>query len=129
LRLIFAALVKSKKLILKNLKHFILDECDKMLAELDMRRDVQVRDQNKDPKLFESILYMRKNPKKNMVYGNPMPELIITSPYVHSRVDSNTFCYPLSESTVTICKRRLYPPARDFRFGGLSLCLRIKIQM
>jgi superfamily II DNA/RNA helicase len=42
LRLIFAALVKSKKLNLKNLKHFILDECDKMLAELDMRRDVQV---------------------------------------------------------------------------------------
>ncbi len=36
-----AALVKAKKLPLKNLKHFILDECDKMLAELDMRRDVQ----------------------------------------------------------------------------------------
>ena len=38
----FAALVRSKKLDLKNLKHFVLDECDKMLAELDMRRDVQV---------------------------------------------------------------------------------------
>jgi len=35
------ALVKSKKLNLKNLKHFVLDECDKMLAQLDMRRDVQ----------------------------------------------------------------------------------------
>lgn len=35
------ALVKSKKLNLKHLKHFILDECDRMLAELDMRRDVQ----------------------------------------------------------------------------------------
>merc|ERR1711942_498023 len=35
------ALVKSKKLQLKNLKHFILDECDKMLEQLDMRRDVQ----------------------------------------------------------------------------------------
>ncbi|XP_050312969.1 ATP-dependent RNA helicase WM6 [Anthonomus grandis grandis] len=35
------ALVKSKKLNLKNLKHFILDECDKMLELLDMRRDVQ----------------------------------------------------------------------------------------
>ncbi|XP_023021710.2 ATP-dependent RNA helicase WM6-like [Leptinotarsa decemlineata] len=35
------ALVKSKKLVLKNLKHFILDECDKMLELLDMRRDVQ----------------------------------------------------------------------------------------
>jgi len=35
------ALVKSKKLNLKNLKHFILDECDQMLEQLDMRRDVQ----------------------------------------------------------------------------------------
>merc|ERR1711915_278537 len=35
------ALVKNKKLNLKNLKHFILDECDKMLDQLDMRKDVQ----------------------------------------------------------------------------------------
>jgi len=35
------ALVRSKKLNLKNLKHFILDECDKMLEALDMRKDVQ----------------------------------------------------------------------------------------
>ena len=35
------ALVRSKKLVLKHLKHFILDECDRMLSELDMRRDVQ----------------------------------------------------------------------------------------
>lgn len=35
------ALVKNKKLNLKNLKHFVLDECDKMLTQLDMRRDVQ----------------------------------------------------------------------------------------
>ncbi|KAK6632488.1 ATP-dependent RNA helicase WM6 [Polyplax serrata] len=35
------ALVRNKKLNLKYLKHFILDECDKMLEQLDMRRDVQ----------------------------------------------------------------------------------------
>jgi len=35
------ALVRSKKLNLRNLKHFVLDECDKMLEALDMRRDVQ----------------------------------------------------------------------------------------
>lgn len=35
------ALDRSKKLSLKNIKHFILDECDKMLEQLDMRRDVQ----------------------------------------------------------------------------------------
>lgn len=35
------ALVNTKKLSLKNVKHFVLDECDKMLDQLDMRRDVQ----------------------------------------------------------------------------------------
>ncbi|XP_077506166.1 ATP-dependent RNA helicase 25E isoform X1 [Amblyomma americanum] len=35
------ALVRSRKLQLKHIKHFVLDECDKMLEQLDMRRDVQ----------------------------------------------------------------------------------------
>merc|ERR1711979_73851 len=35
------ALAKAKTLSLKNVKHFILDECDKMLEQLDMRSDVQ----------------------------------------------------------------------------------------
>jgi len=35
------ALVRTKKLPIKSLKHFVLDECDKMLEQLDMRRDVQ----------------------------------------------------------------------------------------
>jgi|ERR1711939_385007 len=34
-------LIRSKALNLKNIKHFVLDECDKMLDALDMRRDVQ----------------------------------------------------------------------------------------
>lgn len=34
-------LIRSKSLNLKNIKHFVLDECDKMLDALDMRRDVQ----------------------------------------------------------------------------------------
>ncbi len=50
---------------------------------------------------------MRPNPKKNMVYGTPMPELTITSPYVHSRVDSNTFTManPMPESTFSPSQR------------------------
>jgi len=35
------ALVKGREMNLKKIKHFILDECDKMLEQLDMRRDVQ----------------------------------------------------------------------------------------
>lgn len=38
---ILALTKNSKTLVLKHVKHFILDECDKMLNELDMRRDVQ----------------------------------------------------------------------------------------
>eukprot|EP00698_Gefionella_okellyi_P009816 TRINITY_DN2517_c0_g1_i2.p1 TRINITY_DN2517_c0_g1~~TRINITY_DN2517_c0_g1_i2.p1 ORF type:complete len:345 (+),score=87.66 TRINITY_DN2517_c0_g1_i2:322-1356(+) len=34
-------LAKEKNLNLKNVKHFILDECDKMLEGLDMRKDIQ----------------------------------------------------------------------------------------
>ena len=30
------ALIRNKKLHLKNLKHFVLDECDKMLEQLGM---------------------------------------------------------------------------------------------
>ena len=35
------ALVRTKKLLLNNLKHFVLDECDKMLEVTEMRHDVQ----------------------------------------------------------------------------------------
>jgi superfamily II DNA/RNA helicase len=35
------ALTREKHLSLKHVKFFILDECDKMIGELDMRRDVQ----------------------------------------------------------------------------------------
>jgi len=34
-------LVREKELKTASIKHFILDECDKMLEQLDMRRDVQ----------------------------------------------------------------------------------------
>jgi superfamily II DNA/RNA helicase len=34
------ALVKAKHLDTGNLKHFVLDECDKMLEAVDMRKDV-----------------------------------------------------------------------------------------
>ncbi|XP_059516718.1 ATP-dependent RNA helicase DDX39A-like [Myotis daubentonii] len=35
------ALVRNSSLNLRHVKHFVLDECDKMLEQLDMRRDVQ----------------------------------------------------------------------------------------
>ena len=35
------ALVRDKALSLGQVKHFVLDECDKVLSQLDMRKDVQ----------------------------------------------------------------------------------------
>jgi ATP-dependent RNA helicase UAP56/SUB2 len=43
-----------------NLKHFILDECDKMLSELDMRQDVQ------------AIFKMTPHNKQVMMYSATM---------------------------------------------------------
>ncbi len=44
---------------------------------------------------------------------DPMPELTITSPDVHSRADSNTFTMglgnPMPESTLPLYQSRLYP--------------------
>jgi hypothetical protein len=51
-----------------------------------------------------------------MEYGTlySMPELTITSPYVH--FDSNTFTMgnPIPESTLTLGQSGLYVPVRDF---------------
>ncbi len=57
--------------------------------------------------------------KEKHVVLDPMPEPTITSPYVHSIVDSNTFIMgnPMPDSTLILCQSRLYPPVRDFGFG------------
>jgi hypothetical protein len=57
--------------------------------------------------------------KENHWVWDPMPELTITSPYVYFRVDFNLFTMgnPMSESTLTLCQSRLYPPVRDYGFG------------
>jgi hypothetical protein len=56
------------------------------------------------------------NPVAESKEWDRMPELTITSPYVNSRVDSNTFTKgnPMPESTLTQCQSRLCPPVKDF---------------
>jgi hypothetical protein len=58
----------------------------------------------------------RPNPKKNIVYGTPMPELTITSPYFHSRVDSSLFTRTLGIGGNPMTESRLFPLyiVRDF---------------
>jgi len=82
--------------------------------------------------LLQAGILRRPYPKKNIVYGwDPMPEMTINSPFVHSRVDPNTFTMgnpmpestitPMPESTLSLFQSWLYPPVRDYEFGLCTL--------
>ncbi|KAJ7888150.1 P-loop containing nucleoside triphosphate hydrolase protein [Mycena olivaceomarginata] len=70
------ALARDKVLDAKNVKHFVLDECDKMLEQLDMRRDVQeifrATPHHKQVMMFSTTLAkeIRETSKKFM--ANPL---------------------------------------------------------
>ncbi len=65
------------------------------------------------------FLQVEAESKEKHGVWDPMPDLTITSPYVHSSVDSNTFNMgnPMPELTLTLRQSQLYPPVRDFGFG------------
>jgi hypothetical protein len=67
---------------------------------------------NSDERTQQAATISEAESKEKYGVWDPMPELTIDSPYVHSRVDSNTFTMsnPMPEST-------FYPPVRDFGFG------------
>jgi hypothetical protein len=52
------------------------------------------------------VLIAKAESKEKHGAWSPTPELTITSPYVHSRVDSSTFPMgnPIPESTLTLCQ-------------------------
>jgi hypothetical protein len=58
---------------------------------------------------------------------DPMPELTIASPYVHSRVDSNTFIMgnPMPESTLKVHKIEIFF-GFDFEICIISLLVMSK---
>ena len=70
------ALGKSKQLNLKNVKHFVLDECDKMLDTVDMRRDVQdifrLTPHDKQVMMFSATLSKEIRPICQKFMQNPM---------------------------------------------------------
>ncbi len=72
----------------------------------------QPRDSH-DPSIIPMLLTSEAESKDKHGVWDSMPELIITSPYVHSRIDSNTFTVPWA----TLCQSRLYCRVRDFGFG------------
>jgi ATP-dependent RNA helicase UAP56/SUB2 len=80
-------LVEEKALDLKNIKYFILDECDKMLDSLDMRRDVQ--------KIFK----MTPHQKQVMMFSATLSEQIrpVCKKFMHNVINISSlhffFCF------------------------------------
>ncbi|KAL3655481.1 DEAD-box ATP-dependent RNA helicase 15 [Castilleja foliolosa] len=70
------ALAREKDLGLKNVRHFILDECDKMLESLDMRRDVQeifkMTPHDKQVMMFSATLSKEIRPVCKKFMQDPM---------------------------------------------------------
>ncbi|KAF1898609.1 hypothetical protein Lal_00023613 [Lupinus albus] len=70
------ALARDKDLGLKNVRHFILDECDKMLESLDMRRDVQeifkLTPHDKQVMMFSATLSKEIRPVCKKFMQDPM---------------------------------------------------------
>ncbi|KAJ1429123.1 RNA helicase, DEAD-box type, Q motif [Sesbania bispinosa] len=70
------ALTRDKDLGLKNVRHFILDECDKMLESLDMRRDVQeifkLTPHDKQVMMFSATLSKEIRPVCKKFMQDPM---------------------------------------------------------
>ncbi|KAI9014395.1 ATP-dependent RNA helicase uap56 [Phycomyces nitens] len=70
------ALVRDKYLKLGNVKHFVLDECDKMLEQLDMRRDVQdifrSTPHHKQVMMFSATLAKEMRPVCKKFMQNPL---------------------------------------------------------
>ncbi|CAN7121158.1 unnamed protein product [Brassica rapa subsp. narinosa] len=69
-------LARDKDLSLKNVRHFILDECDKMLESLDMRRDVQeifkMTPHDKQVMMFSATLSKEIRPVCKKFMQDPM---------------------------------------------------------
>ncbi|MCJ1348290.1 Suppressor of the cold-sensitive snRNP biogenesis mutant brr1-1 [Peltigera leucophlebia] len=70
------ALVREKKLRMANIKVFVLDECDKMLDQIDMRRDVQdifrATPTQKQVMMFSATLSQEVRPICKKFMQNPL---------------------------------------------------------
>ncbi|ODH52725.1 ATP-dependent RNA helicase SUB2 [Paracoccidioides brasiliensis] len=70
------ALVRDKKLSLRSIKAFVLDECDKMLDQIDMRRDVQeifrATPADKQVMMFSATLSQEVRPICKKFMRNPL---------------------------------------------------------
>ncbi len=68
-------------------------------------------------------MYTKAESKEKHGVEDPMPDLTITSLYVHSRVDSNTFTMgnPIPEWTFTLSRVDFFPPVRGLGLASVYL--------
>jgi len=70
------ALIKDKALDVSKVKHFVLDECDKMLEALDMRKDIQdifkFTPKEKQVMMFSATMGKEIRPVAKKFMQNPM---------------------------------------------------------
>lgn len=70
------ALVRDKSIKTSGVKHFVLDECDKMLEQIDMRRDVQeifrATPHHKQVMMFSATLAKEVRPTCKKFMQNPL---------------------------------------------------------
>ncbi|KAJ3330455.1 DEAD-box ATP-dependent RNA helicase 15, partial [Gonapodya sp. JEL0774] len=70
------AMVKTKDLPVKNVKHFVMDECDKMLEQLDMRKDIQdifkATPHHKQVMMFSATLAKEVRPVAKKFMSTPL---------------------------------------------------------
>nr|KAF6282451.1 hypothetical protein mMyoMyo1_010088 [Myotis myotis] len=75
-----SALVRNRSLNLRNVKHFVLDECDKTLKQLDMRRDVleifRLTPREKQCMMFSATLSKEIRPVCRKFMRDPMEVLV-----------------------------------------------------
>ncbi len=70
--------------------------------------------------LLVQLKHAEDESKEKHGVWDPLPELTINSPYVHSRVDSNTFTMgkqPYARVDINRMPELTLSPVRDFGFG------------
>nr|XP_029514815.1 spliceosome RNA helicase DDX39B-like [Oncorhynchus nerka] len=130
------ALIRNKTLNLRHIKHFILDECDKMLEQLDMRRDVQeilrLTPHEKQVMMFSATLSKEIRPVcRKFMQDVITPPLLLRPPplsFLHTLHLSPLICLAwrvmgVEELPPLVCVRLTHQVARAGRFGTKGLAI------
>ena len=108
-------LVREKELLTKGIKHFILDECDKMLEQLDMRRDVQeifkATPHEKQVRVYTHGSSLQAKARHTAPERSSHSHILLPSPpFPYTTTQVMMFSATLSEEMRTVCKKFMQDP-------------------